>query len=75
MRDTELVAALPGKGLSHYNTLIWSSFECRYFDYDGQRQHFSIFILFNLNERVWGYDKIFIQNLMQMFKKNNIIYY
>lgn len=42
LRDTELVAALPGKGLSHYNTLIWSSFECRYFDYDGQRQHFYI---------------------------------
>lgn len=42
LRDTELVAALPGKGLSHYNTLIWSSFECRYFDNDGQRQNFYI---------------------------------
>lgn len=42
MRDTELVAALPGKGLSHYNTLIWSSFECPYFDNDGQRQNFYI---------------------------------
>lgn len=72
MRDTELVAALPGKGLSHYNTLFDHRLNVVILimmDKD------KICILFNLNKRVWGYDKIFIQNLMQMFKKNNIIYY